>query len=113
MDEDGVVVCQSLYQSIGEEEWIDMHEPLKEVCKDTGVKNAGQKVAGVGKVAWRNMHKEVFLSAKDEQVVFGRRSALRQSLLSPWQVDINQAFRVCEDRQTQIDASETSYVCFD
>ena len=38
MDEDCVVLCQALYQSIGEEEWI---------------KKAGQRVAGPGKVAWR------------------------------------------------------------
>ena len=55
-----------------------------------------------------------FVSATDEQVeAFGGRSALRESLLSLRQVDINQALRVREDQQTQIDASETSHFPFD
>ena len=29
MEEDWVVLCQALYQSIGEEEWTKMHEKLK------------------------------------------------------------------------------------
>ena len=90
-----------------------MHEKLKEVCKQIGVKDAGQKVAGQGKVAWRKNATKPFFFAENKQVqVFGRRSALRESLLSLWQVDINLALWVCEDRQTQVDASETSYVFF-
>ena len=49
-----------------------------------------------------NRKKGLFLSAKDGQgEASGRRSALRESLLSLWQVDIDQALRVREDRQTQ------------
>ena len=38
MGEDLVVLHQALYDSIGEEERIEMHEKLKEVCKHIGVK---------------------------------------------------------------------------
>ena len=74
-----------------------------------------QKVAGLGKVAWRETQEEPCFSAEDEQVqAFGRRSGLRESLLSLWQVDINQAFPcVPMARQTQIEASETPCVSFD
>ena len=40
MDEDCVVLCQALYESTQEEDWI---------------KKAGQRVAGLGKVARRKM----------------------------------------------------------
>ena len=53
MDDDWVVLCRTLRHSFGEEEWIEMHEKLKDVCKKIGVKKAGQKVAGMGKSAWR------------------------------------------------------------
>ena len=51
--EDWVVLRQALYQSIGEEEWTDMHERFKEACRKIGVKKNGQKDDGLGKVAWR------------------------------------------------------------
>ena len=75
---------------------------------------SGQKVAGVGKVARRSAQEEPSFLAKDEQVrAFGRRSALRGSLPPLWQPDINQDLQVCENQQTQIDASETSCGSFD
>ena len=68
-----------------------MHEKSKEVCEKIGVKMAGQRVAGLGKVAWRKTPPESFFSAKVERAqAFNRRSALRESLLSIWRVDINQ-----------------------
>ena len=47
--EEDWVLRQVLYQSIGEGETIVM----KEVCTHIGVKIAGQKVAGLGRVVWR------------------------------------------------------------
>ena len=44
MEEDWVVLCQALYQSIGKEEWSDMHHSFfkkKEGCKNIGVQKAG------------------------------------------------------------------------
>ena len=63
MDEDLVVLCQALYQSI-EEEWTEMHERLQELCWEVGVKKAGQRIAGLGRVAWRKTEKEPFFSKR-------------------------------------------------
>ena len=50
--EDWVVLCQALYQWIGEEEWSDMHDILaKRVSKHIGVKKAAQRIAGVANLA--------------------------------------------------------------
>ena len=88
-----------------------MHVNVNEVRYKIGVKRAGQTVAGLGKVAWLKNARKYFFSAKDEQVQgFGRRSALRASLLSLRQVDIKPA--VCEGQQTEIKASEASHVSF-
>ena len=46
MDEDWVVLCQALHLSIEEEEGVEMHEKLKEVCTNIGVKKAGQRWLG-------------------------------------------------------------------
>ena len=50
--------------SIREEEWNEMHEKLKEVSKNFGVKNTGQKAAGLRTLAWRKSLKEIFFSAE-------------------------------------------------
>ena len=34
---------QALYQSIKEKEWIEMHEKLKEVCKQIGVRRSARR----------------------------------------------------------------------
>ena len=61
-------------------------------------------------MAWREAQGESFFSAKDEQVqAFHRRSVLRECLLSPWMVDLNQAL----NRQAYVEASEASFVSFD
>ena len=63
MEEDWVVLCHRLlFQSIKEEEWTEMHETLKEVTRRIGVKKDGQRIAGLGRLAWRNLWKESFLS---------------------------------------------------
>ena len=62
---DGVVLCQALCKSSGEEEWTDMFEKLREVCKKIGVKNDGQRMAGLGKVAWRKNGEGTFLISKE------------------------------------------------
>ena len=65
LDTEGMaMLCQALYQSIKVEEWT---ENLKDVTEMIGVKKAGQKVAGLGKVAWRKTSKESYFSAKVEQ----------------------------------------------
>ena len=81
-----------------------MHETLKDVTRKIGVKTAGQRVAGLGEVAWRKTSKESFFSAKVErEQTFKRRSELRESF---WMVDMNQALRKCEGRQVEVDPSE-------
>ena len=45
MDEDWVVLCQALYQSLGEQEWIEMHTKLKRSVQNDWSKESGQKVA--------------------------------------------------------------------
>ena len=73
------------------------------------VKKAGRKAAGLEEVTERRS-----LLAKEEQVqAIGRRSALRESLLSIWRVDINQALRMCDGRQVEVDASKASYTSWD
>ena len=97
----GCVVSSTV--PIGEEEWLEMHKKLKDVCKTIGVKEAGQRVAGLSKVVWRKTQEIALLSVTGEQVqAFGRWSALRESLLSLWQVNINQALRLCEGRQAHL-----------
>ena len=51
MAEDWIVLCQALYQSTREEEWTALRKQFKEVSEKSGVKRAGQKVAGSGKLA--------------------------------------------------------------
>ena len=57
---------------------IEMHENLKKI----GVKRTEQKVSGLGKAAWRKKQNGSFFLGQGEQVqAFGRRSALRESLV--------------------------------
>ena len=44
----------------------------------------------------------------EQQRAFNRRSALRDSLLSLWTVDIHRALRMRDDRQVVVDASAAS-----
>ena len=61
MEKDSVVLCQALYQAIGEEEWTDMHEQLEEVWRTIGVKKRVRKwLVGLGKLACRNFEREEF-----------------------------------------------------
>ena len=58
-----------------------------------------QIIAGLSKVTWRKTEKERLFSAKKEQeAAFNGRSALRESLLEAWNVDIHTARRICEWR---------------
>ena len=41
---DWVELCQTLFQSVKEEEWTAMHERLKEATKKITVQKAGQMV---------------------------------------------------------------------
>ena len=82
MEEERVELCQAPYQSIKEEEWLEMHEKLQEVTKKIGVMLGGHKVADLGKVAWRKTSKESFFAAEVEQErAFNRRSAVREAAL--------------------------------
>ena len=93
------------------EEWVEMHEKLKEVARQVGVGKAGQRVAGRGRVAWKRTSKETFLLANVEQErVFHRRSDLCEISLSVWRVDRRQALRMCEDRRVEVNASDASDV---
>ena len=97
-EKDWVVLCQAHFQLIKEEEWIER----RETTKKNGVTSAGQRIAGEGGTLT-----EGSFPAKEEQVqAFHRRSALRESLMSVWRVDINQALRVCEERQAEVGASD-------
>ena len=110
IDEDSVVLCQALYQSI-EEEWTEMHERLQELCWKVRVKKAGQRIAGLGRVAWRKTEKEPFSSAKKGLgIAVNRRSALRESLSEAWNVDTHKALRICEEQHVTVEGSEGSYV---
>ena len=40
-NEDWVVLCEALYQSIGEDVSIEVHEKWKEACKAIGLKKSG------------------------------------------------------------------------
>ena len=96
------------------QEWTDMFERLREVSRKIGVKNAGQRMAGLGKVAWRKTEREPFLSArKGLDAAFNRKSELRESLLEAWNVDTHKALRICEERHVTVEGSEGSYVSFD
>ena len=63
---------------------------------------------------WTKTLREDSISANEEQVqVFVRRSALRESLLSNWRVDIPQALRVTKDREVEVGTSEVSRASWD
>ena len=74
----------------------------------------GQRVVGLGKVAWRKTSEESFSPAQVEQErAFYRRSALTAPLLSRWRVDMHQASSMCEDRQDEVKASDARNVSLD
>ena len=86
MDEDLVVLCQALYQSI-EEEWTEMQERLQELCWEVGVKKAGQRInywSGQGGVA-KDGEGTFLLEKKGLEIAVNRRSALREGFVRlPW-----------------------------
>ena len=89
MDEDLVVLCQSLHQSIGEEELSEILEQSKarRMQKDWSENWAEVGWSGHGSMA--ETQEESSSSAKNLQVrAFGRRSAFRESLPSQWKVDV-------------------------
>ena len=91
-----------------------MHEKWKEVCKTDWSKESRTEGSLSGQGSMAENARESFFSAKDEQVqASDRRSALRESLLSLWQVDVNQTLRVCEGGQAQLEAPEASCVSYD
>ena len=90
-----------------------VHESLKEVYKNIGVKKAGQRIARWGKLAWRKSDRELFLSSKGLQAALNKRSAVWVSLLEALNAKIHKTLRICEDRPVQIEESEASYVSLD
>ena len=71
-----------------------MYEKLKDVIRKSDAKKGAQRCASQGEVVWTKTLKESFLSVKEESVqVSYWKSALRESPLSIWRVDINQALR--------------------
>ena len=72
-------------------------------------KRAGERVAGLGKLAWRETSKELVFSAKLERAqAFRRRSELRESLLTIWRTVLSQVWRMCQDPQAEVGPSEVS-----
>ena len=55
MEEDLIVSCLALYQSLREERRHEMHEKGKEVSKPNRVKKAGWKVSGFWNVCMENL----------------------------------------------------------
>ena len=95
MEEDWVVLCHALCQSIGEEARSDM--------VNIGVKKAGQRLAGMGKLAWRESDKEPFFSPKtDLQAAFNKRSELREAFVEVSYVDFHKAMKVCEEQPATV-----------
>ena len=67
MEEDRVLLCQALHQSIRDAESNEMHEKLREVLNEIGANMAGQKVVELKKLAWRKSLKEEFFFAKERE----------------------------------------------
>ena len=82
MELDWVVLAPGSFPT-GQMRGVDRDAREVERTKKIGEKKAGQRVAGLGNVAWRKTLKEGFFPVKEGQVqAFHRRSKLRASLLS-------------------------------
>ena len=102
MEEDSIGLVQAVFQSIKEEERTDMHVLLKDISKKIGEEKAAQKVAGLGKLAWRKTLREDFFSPrKSISKLWTGDLRCAEVFLSIWRVDINQALRMSEDRQVE------------
>ena len=44
--------------SIGEEEWVEMHEKVERSLQNNWSKKGGEKLAGLGRVTWRKTQKK-------------------------------------------------------
>ena len=96
------------------QEWTDMFERLREVSRKIGVKNAGQRMAGLGKVAWRKRRGNLSYQQGRDWTLPSTESRNCGSLsLEAWNVDIHKALRICEERHVTVEGSEGSYVSFD
>ena len=117
MEGDWVAICQALHQVSEAAEWRERERctnKVKEVSKCTGVKKAGKRVAGLGKLPWRKEEEQRFISEKDELILaHERRSELRERLLEVSKVDAAQALRRCEERQLEVCESEVSCTSWD
>ena len=70
---------------------------------------SGSEGGRIGTDGLESVTERRFFPAKEEQMqAFDRRSALREGLWSIWRVDMDQALRMCEDRQDEVDASDVS-----
>ena len=97
MEEDWVVLCQASFQSIKEEDWIEMHEKLKDVTRKIGVKEAGQRVVGAGEVGSAEDAERRFLFGQGTaSACFSQEICIENVNL---EVGINQAMRIFQDRQ--------------
>ena len=88
-----IVMYQALYQSIGDEEWTDTHgKSEQEVSQEHGGEESRFECGWVRRGGLETSRREDFFSGKEDKVQAPeRRSALRESLLSIWKVDIYQA----------------------
>ena len=85
MEEDWALLCQALFVPVGRRRGVVRDAQEVDRChqKEWSKKKAGQRVAGLGKVAWEKTSTESFFSASVEQErAFSRMSALREALLS-------------------------------
>ena len=73
-------------------------------CVRKGSFQAGQRIAGVGKLSWRTSESPFFSVKTDLETAF---------LSEMWNVDIHIAVRICEERHVTVEGSENSSVTFD
>ena len=87
---------------------------LKIIAQEVGVKKAGRRIAGSGKLALGKSDKEPLSSPnRDIPAAFNERSELREALLDIWNVDILKAMKVCEERHVTVEGPESSCISFD
>ena len=81
VEEDWATICQALYQRKEAVECGESHYKMKELSKCIGVKTAGQRAVGLGKLAWRKEHGQRFFSEHELISALESRPELRERLL--------------------------------
>ena len=61
--------------SIGEEDWVEMHEKVERSLQNNWSKKGGQKLAGLGRVTWRKTQKKsAAIAAKKKKIKKNKKS---------------------------------------